>query len=80
MIVITGNTSAVRAQLKALGGTWHPTTKGWAMPDEVADEARRLVEAAVPDYQPSGRRSGHCQACGGGIRSGKFCGKCADSR
>ena len=49
MKTITGNTYSVRAQLKALGGTWNPAAQGWNVPDERAEEARALVEAAGPD-------------------------------
>lgn len=80
MAVITGNTYPVREQLKALGGKWVPTVKGWQVPDAVADEARRLVGEAVPGYKPSGRRSGKCKQCGCGIRYGVYCGKCEYSR
>jgi hypothetical protein len=80
MAIITGNTSAVRAQLKALGGQWVPTVKGWRVPDAVEAEARALVAALVPDYRPSGRRPGKCQQCGSGIRYGMYCGKCEYSR
>jgi hypothetical protein len=80
MAIITGKTSAVRVQLKALGGTWVPTVKGWRVPDAVAAEARALVAALVPDYQPSGRRPRKCQQCGRGIRYGTVCGTCEYSR
>jgi hypothetical protein len=80
MAIITGNTFAVRAQLKALGGTWVPTVKGWRVPDAVEAAARALVAAHVQDYTPSGRRPGKCQQCGCGIRYGRYCGKCEYSR
>ena len=80
MAIITGNTYPVREQLKALGGIWVPTVKGWRVPDAVEAEARALVAATVPNYRPSGRRSGKCQQCGCGIRYGTYCGKCEYSR
>ena len=46
MITITGNTYPVKDAIKALGGKWNKTAKGWDVPDEVADEARALVSGA----------------------------------
>jgi hypothetical protein len=80
MAVITGKTSTVKDQLKAMGGRWVPTVKGWDVPDEREAEARALVHAAVPNYRPSGRRSGRCATCGSGIRYGVYCGRCQYTR
>lgn len=56
MITITGNTYPVRAQLRQLGGRWNPNAQGWDMPDDKAEEARRLVTSAGPStYVPRGR-------------------------
>ena len=46
MTAITGNTYPVKDQLKALGGKWNPEVKGWVVPDDKAEEARRLVAGA----------------------------------
>lgn len=46
MTTITGNTYDVREQLKALGGRWNPTAKGWDVPDDKADRARAIVASA----------------------------------
>ena len=46
MQTITGNTYPVKDAIKALGGKWNKTAKGWDVPDEVADEARALVSGA----------------------------------
>lgn len=46
MTTITGNTYDVREQLKALGGRWNPTAKGWDVPDDKADCARAIVASA----------------------------------
>ncbi len=50
-MTITGNTYPVKDQLKALGGRWNPTAKGWDVPSAKADEARRLVAGT---FRPSG--------------------------
>jgi len=56
MTTITGNTYPVKEQIKKLGGRWNRTAKGWDVPDENADEARALVEAAGPStYTPRPR-------------------------
>lgn len=46
MTLITGNTYPVRAELKALGGTWSKVQQGWLVPDDRAEEARALVDGA----------------------------------
>lgn len=42
-VPISGNTYAVRAELKALGGRWNAPLKCWDVPEERANEARALV-------------------------------------
>jgi len=61
MQLITGNTSPVNEQIKALGGRWNGTVKGWEVPDEVADQARALVPPgeARAGFVPRGRRSSY---------------------
>lgn len=46
MTTITGNTYAVKDQLKALGGRWNAAAQGWDIPDEKAERARAIVAAA----------------------------------
>jgi len=46
MTLITGNTFPVKEQIKALGGKWNPTAKGWNVPDDKAEEAQALVANA----------------------------------
>ena len=53
MQLITGNTYPVKDQIKALGGKWNGTRKGWEVPDDVADAARALLDGAP------GRRSSY---------------------
>lgn len=70
-VLITGNTYPVRAQLKTLGARWDAAAKGWLVPDEKAEQARRLVDAptapkrspAPSRFRPNGM-SGICAACG----------------
>lgn len=57
MKLITGNTYHVRAELKALGGTWEKRSQGWLVPDDRAGEAQALVDAA-PAQERSSRYSG----------------------
>ncbi|MEY2411054.1 MAG: hypothetical protein QOF48_3724 [Verrucomicrobiota bacterium] len=47
--LITGNTYPVRAELRALGGTWSRAAQGWNVPADKADQARALVMSA-PKY------------------------------
>lgn len=42
-VLITGNTFPVKNQIKALGGRWDADAKGWKVPAEKADAARKLV-------------------------------------
>lgn len=63
--LITGNTYPVRDQLRALGGTWDAAAKGWRVPADKADAARRLVSgSARTNVRPSIRRGGLCTRCG----------------
>ena len=61
MALITGNTYAVKEQLKSLGGRWDAAANGWRVPDAVASEAKALVGSAprIPFAAP--RR---CCVCG----------------
>ena len=78
---ITGNTYAVRNQLKALGGRWSPSRQCWMVPDDKAEEAKRLVEAAGPAKRRCGTfRRRTCQTCGSSINYGVYCGKCEFGR
>jgi len=43
LVLITGKTYPVRAELKALGGAWDAGAKGWRVPEARADAARDLV-------------------------------------
>jgi hypothetical protein len=72
MVAITGNTFAVREQLKALGGRWDAGRKCWLVPDDKADQARALVSPK----KGGGRRPRTCATCGSRINYGVYCGKC----
>lgn len=67
MTTISGNTYPVRDQIKALGGRWNPTSKTWSVPDDKAEQARRLVASAPSksaNRTRSSRGSGICEHCG----------------
>jgi hypothetical protein len=65
MQLITGNTYPVKDQLKALGGKWDPTAKGWKVPDDRAAQARALVVGDSSHSPKAGSyRPGKCQTCG----------------
>lgn len=53
MALITGNTYPVKESIKALGGKWNKAAQGWDVPEEKADQARALVEAAGPARERS---------------------------
>lgn len=57
MTTITGNTYPVKEAIKALGGKWNKIAQGWDVPDDKAEEARRLVTEA-PASDPPPHRSG----------------------
>lgn len=46
MTTITGNTYPVKDAIKALGGKWNADKKAWIVPDDKAEQARRLVAGA----------------------------------
>jgi len=48
MTLITGNTYAHRAELRAMGGEWDASAKGWRVPEDKADNARDLVASMRP--------------------------------
>lgn len=43
MVPITGNTYPVRGLLRCLGGVWDKEAKHWLVPEDKAQEARRLA-------------------------------------
>lgn len=80
-VLITGNTFPVKDALKALGGRWDSTNKGWLVPASNADKARSLVATAPKAVVSQGGRSygrrskecisgGNCSSFG----SGRNCG------
>jgi len=56
-ILISGNTYPVKDALRALGGRWNARLKGWMVPPERAEEARKLVESAPKQTQPTQTRT-----------------------
>lgn len=62
---ITGNTYPVRQQLAALGGKWDASQKAWLVPDDKAEEARKLVSATSTQAQECKPfRQTKCVVCG----------------
>jgi hypothetical protein len=61
MVAITGNTYAVKDQLKALGAKWSPDEKAWMISEAKAEQARKLV-AGAPAQAPA--TPGKCVKCG----------------
>ncbi len=55
MALITGNTYPVKDAIKALGGRWNGTAKGWDVPEDKAAEARALVGEAGTERAIYGR-------------------------
>ena len=45
-VTITGNTYAVKDAIKALGGRWNQSAKGWDVPAAKAAAAQALVNGA----------------------------------
>lgn len=86
--LITGNTYPHRETLKALGGRWNPTSKGWAVPASRAAEALAIVggltstsgyRRASTSITGRGRgRVGRCWECGATTRPDRdgMCGVC----
>lgn len=67
MTLITGNTYPVKDQLKALGGRWDSVAKGWKVPDDKAEEARKLVGGPATAATNATPRA-TCAECGKGGR------------
>lgn len=65
-VLITGNTYPVKDALRALGGRWNATAKGWDVPADKAAEARVLVTSATPQPRT------YTPATGGTHRRGPF--------
>lgn len=86
--LITGNTFPVKEALKALGGRWNPTAKGWNVPSSRAAEALAIVGGAPSVSGEGGYRRraasngrgriGRCWECGftGRLNSDGECGRC----
>lgn len=63
MTPINGNTYPVKDKLRAIGGKWDAARKCWLVPDNRADEARKLVANAPASQRPSKPKS-TCYSCG----------------
>ena len=67
MTAITGNTYPVKDAIKAMGGRWNADQKSWMVPDEKADDARKLVSGAPIQPREAGGysyRPTKCRECG----------------
>jgi len=65
MVAITGNTYPVKDALRALGARWNPDQKAWMVPDDRAEEARKIVAGAQTERKPNHSYHRHkCIACG----------------
>lgn len=65
-VLITGNTYPVKDALKALGGRWDATAKGWRVPQAQAKEAQALVASPTPSAAapaPAPRNRGTRTGC-----------------
>ena len=83
MIRISGNTFPVKDQLKGLGGQWSPAEKCWLVPENRAEEARKLVGQLLRVEAATYRHALRCKVCGSGdekiYRSGE-CQSCFEER
>ena len=88
-LTITGNTFPVKDAIKALGGRWNPTAKGWDVPFANAKAAQALVTGAPKQaftavtQRPTGsaRYYGRSQGrpCGyPGCNGRNFCEECSE--
>jgi hypothetical protein len=68
-VLVTGNTFPVKDQLKALGGRWDPTAKGWRVPIAKAEIAQIIVGGKPGSVGSPVRTSGSR-----GTRTGCRCG------
>ncbi len=62
-VLVTGNTYPVKDALKALGGKWDASAKGWRIPEDKAEEANALVAGSVPVKKQIGPTK-RCWECG----------------
>jgi len=75
MVKITGNTYPVRLQIRDLGGKWNAGEKAWYVPEDKAEEARKLA-APVTGYKFAGKARRNWSPCGYPGCSPEFCEDC----
>ncbi len=68
-MIITGNTYPVREQLKALGGRWNANARGWDVPADKAEQARKIVGSTPAKAV----RRFECDDCGDMVTTGTRC-------
>ena len=61
MTAIGGNTFPVRGALKALGGVWNKERKAWMVPDDKAEEAKRLVATPASAMAREAGKASYCR-------------------
>lgn len=77
LVKVTGNTYPVRDKIRALGGWWDAGIKTWLVPEDKAEEARKLVAdapAKVPGNKPHFDK---CHECGRPSRGYYRCYECS---
>jgi hypothetical protein len=65
-VLVTGNTYAVKDQIKALGGRWDSAARGWRVPADKAVEAQTLAGPAATSSATASTTPArlHCRSCG----------------
>jgi hypothetical protein len=64
-VLITGNTYPVKEEIKALGGKWDKEQKGWLVPADKVEEAKKLVtEAPAKPKEKQSFVHNRCRVCG----------------
>lgn len=83
MKLIIGNTYPVRGQLASIGGRWNAHARGWEVPDEQAEAARKLVASAPVENRVrlGAQLWEECERCGAEPSymqpGGHLCARCA---
>lgn len=63
-VLITGNTFPVKDALRAMGGVWDATEKGWMVPVARESEAKALVSGNSATQSKKPFRHYRCTRCG----------------
>lgn len=79
MKTITGSTYRHKESIKALGGKWNKTAKGWDVPDDKETEIRAMMASSPA---PSRRSAGYVSyeiETSGGVFYRNYNGRCEDA-